>query len=219
MSRILVVDDDLFIRELVRKIMQNSGFETVEAVDGRDALGKIDGCDCAIVDVMMPKMDGFELVEKLRKYYENLPVLMLTAKSGLTDKVKGFALGADDYLTKPFDGDELVMRIKALLRRYKIESSQVIQIGKLTVDRNGFSVNGETIPMKEFELLFKLAGFPGRTFSRDNLIEDVWGSDFDGNERTLDVHIGRLRERFPEEKYGFKITTVRGLGYKIEVMI
>lgn len=217
MPKILIADDDPYIRELVRKILQNSGFDAVEAVDGRDALAKIDGCDCAVVDVMMPNMDGFGLVDRVRKYHENLPVLMLTAKSGLPDKVRGFSLGADDYLTKPFEGDELLLRVKALLRRYRIESSQVVTIGKLTVDRNGFSVNGDTIPMKEFELLFKLAGFPGRTFSRDNLIEDIWGYDFDGNERTLDVHIGRLRERFPEEKYGFKITTVRGLGYKLEV--
>lgn len=217
MSKILIADDDPYIRELVRKILQNGGFDTAEAADGREALERIDGCDCAVVDIMMPKMDGFEFVEKLRRYYENLPVLLLTAKSGLPDKVRGFSLGADDYLTKPFEGGELLMRIKALLRRYRIESSQIIVIGKLTIDRNGFSVNGETIPLKEFELLFKLAGFPGRTFSRDNLIEDVWGYDFDGNERTLDVHIGRLRERFPEEKYGFKITTLRGLGYKLEV--
>lgn len=217
MSKILIADDDPYIRELVRKILQNGGFDTAEAADGREALERIDGCDCAVVDIMMPKMDGFEFVEKLRRYYENLPVLLLTAKSGLPDKVRGFSLGADDYLTKPFEGDELLMRIKALLRRYRIESSQIIVIGKLTIDRNGFSVNGETIPLKEFELLFKLAGFPGRTFSRDNLIEDVWGYDFDGNERTLDVHIGRLRERFPEEEYGFKITTLRGLGYKLEV--
>ncbi|EMS73299.1 response regulator transcription factor [Ruminiclostridium cellobioparum] len=219
MPKILITDDDPYIRELVRKILKNGGFEVIEAIDGRDALEKIDGCDCAVVDIMMPRMDGYQLVEKLRKYYENLPVLFLTAKSGLPDKMKAFNLGADDYLIKPFEGDELLMRVKALLRRYKIEASQVIQIGKLTVDRNGFSVNGDTIPMKEFELLFKLAGFPGRTFSRDNLIEDIWGSDFDGNERTLDVHIGRLRERFPEEQYGFKITTVRGLGYKIEVTV
>lgn len=216
MPKILIADDDPYIRELVRKILQNGGYEAVEAADGRDALEKIDGCDCAVVDIMMPKMDGFELVERLRKYYENLPVLLLSAKSGLPDKVTGFTLGADDYLTKPFESDELLLRVKALLRRYKIESSQVIQIGRLTVDRNKFSANGETIPMKEFELLFKLAGFPGRTFSRSNLIEDIWGSDFDGNERTLDVHIGRLRERYPEEMYGFKITTVRGLGYKLE---
>ena len=219
MPKILIVDDDPHIRELVRKILQNGGFDTFEAVDGREALTNIDGCDCAVVDIMMPKMDGFALVERVRKYHENLPVLMLTAKSGLPDKVKGFSLGADDYLTKPFESDELLMRVKALLRRYKIESSQVVTIGTLTVDRNGFCVNGETIPMKEFELLFKLAGFPGRTFSRDNLIEDIWGYDFDGNERTLDVHIGRLRERFPEADYGFKITTVRGLGYKLEVTV
>ncbi|MCR4432141.1 MAG: response regulator transcription factor [Tepidanaerobacteraceae bacterium] len=219
MPKILIADDDPFIRELVRKILQNGGFEAVEASDGREALEKLNGCDCAIVDIMMPKIDGYQLVEKLRKYYENLPVLMLTAKSGLPDKAKGFELGADDYLTKPFEGEELLMRVKALLRRYKIASSQIITIGKLTIDRNGFSVNGETIPLKEFELLFKLASSPGRTFSRDKLIEDVWGYDFDGNERTLDVHIGRLRERFPEEEYGFKITTVRGIGYKIEVKV
>ncbi|WKV08432.1 response regulator transcription factor [Thermoanaerobacterium sp. CMT5567-10] len=219
MSKILIVDDDPFIRELVEKILQKGGFEAIEASDGREALEKINGCDCAIVDVMMPKIDGYQLVEKIRKYYENLPVLMLTAKSSLLDKAKGFELGADDYLTKPFEGEELLMRVKALLRRYKIASSQIITIGKLTIDRNGFSVNGETIPMKEFELLFKLASSPGRTFSRDKLIEDIWGYDFDGNERTLDVHIGRLRERFPEEKYGFKIITVRGIGYKIEVTV
>ncbi|MDI3476878.1 MAG: two-component system, OmpR family, response regulator [Thermoanaerobacterium sp.] len=219
MPKILIVDDDPFIRELVGKILQNGGFEAIEASDGREALEKINGCDCAIVDIMMPKIDGYQLVEKIRKYYENLPVLMLTAKSSLTDKAKGFELGVDDYLTKPFEGEELLMRIKALLRRYKIASSQIITIGRLTIDRNGFSVNGETIPMKEFELLFKLASSPGRTFSRDKLIEDIWGYDFDGNERTLDVHIGRLRERFPEEKYGFKITTVRGIGYKIEVTV
>lgn len=219
MTKILIVDDDPFIRELVGKILQNGGFEAIEASDGREALEKINGCDCAIVDIMMPKIDGYQLVEKIRKYYENLPVLMLTAKSSLTDKARGFELGVDDYLTKPFEGEELLMRIKALLRRYKIASSQIITIGRLAIDRNGFSANGETIPMKEFELLFKLASSPGRTFSRDKLIEDIWGYDFDGNERTLDVHIGRLRERFPEEKYGFKITTVRGIGYKIEVTV
>jgi DNA-binding response OmpR family regulator len=217
MAKILIVDDDPFIRELVRKNLQNGGFEAVEASNGREALEKVEGCDLAVVDIMMPKMDGFQLCERIRKYYENLPLLFLTAKSGLPDKVKGFNLGADDYLTKPFEAEELVLRVKALLRRYKIESSQVITVGKLKIDRNGMSVDGEVIPMKEFELLFKLAGFPGRSFSRDQLIEDIWGYDFEGNERTLDVHIGRLRDRFPEEKYGFKITTLRGLGYKLEV--
>jgi DNA-binding response OmpR family regulator len=167
---------------------------------------------------MMPKMDGFELCRRLRGYYENLPILMLTAKADIGSKAKGYEAGTDDYLTKPFDGAELVMRVKALLRRYKIESSQVIAIGGVTIDRNSFTVNNEDIPRKEFELLFKLAGFPRRTFSRDSLIEDIWGYDFDGNERTLDVHIGRIRERYPAEKYGFKISTVRGLGYRLEVL-
>ncbi|MFP3154551.1 response regulator transcription factor [Lachnospiraceae bacterium ZAX-1] len=224
MSKIMIVDDDSYIRELVRALLINSGFTVCEAKDGRDALTKInDNIDLAIIDVMMPNMDGFELCRQFRKYYENLPILMLTAKVGLSDKVKGFGLGADDYLTKPFEGEELIVRVQALLRRYKIEASQVIQIGGVTVDKSSYSVtvNGtcEDIPMKEFELLFKLAGFPGRTFSRDQLIEDVWGFDFDGNERTLDVHIGRLRERFPAEQAGFKITTIRGLGYRLEVSV
>jgi DNA-binding response OmpR family regulator len=224
MSKILVVDDDAYIRELVRALLINSGFDVCEASNGRDALAKMsENPDIAIIDVMMPNMDGFELCRQLRRYYENLPILMLTAKSALTDKVKGFELGADDYLTKPFEGDELVVRVKALLRRYKIEASQIVQIGRVTVDKNSYSVivDGirEEIPMKEFELLFKLAGFPGRTVSREQLIEDIWGFDFEGNERTLDVHINRLRDRFPPERGQFKITTVRGLGYRLEVIV
>ena len=221
----MIVDDDPNIRELVCALLKSSGFEICEAKDGRDALQKITDADpdLAVIDLMMPNMDGYELCRKLRQYYENLPILMLTAKTELPAKIKGFEAGTDDYLTKPFEGDELLLRVKALLRRYKIEASQTIQIGYVTIDKNSYSVtaNGthEDIPMKEFELLFKLGGFPGRTFSRDQLIEDVWGYDFDGNERTLDVHIGRLRERFPAEKSGFKITTVRGLGYRLEVLI
>jgi DNA-binding response OmpR family regulator len=220
----MIVDDDPNIRELVRALLQSGSFEACEATDGRDALSKMtaENPDLVIVDVMMPSMDGFELCRNLRRYYENLPILLLTAKAGLPDKARGFELGADDYLTKPFDGDELMMRIKALLRRYKIEASQVITVGAVTVDKNSYSVTidgaHEDIPMKEFELLFKLASFPGRTFSRDQLIEDVWGYEFEGNERTLDVHIGRLRERFPPDKCRFKITTIRGLGYRLEVI-
>ena len=224
MSKIMIVDDDTNIRELTRVLLRNSGFDTCEGKDGRDALQKItdENPDLAIVDVMMPNMDGYELCRKLRQYYENLPVLMLTAKGELPSKIKGFEVGADDYLTKPFEGEELIMRVRALLRRYKIEVSQTIQIGAAVIDKNSYSVTVDRvkrdIPMKEFELLFKLAGFPGRTFSRDQLIEDVWGYYFDGNERTLDVHISRLRERFPAETSGFKITTVRGLGYRLEVI-
>ncbi len=224
MSKIMIVDDDPNIRELVTALLQNNGFEACEAADGREALQKMtqDNPDLAIIDIMMPNMDGFELCRHLRRYYENMPVLMLTAKGELASKVKGFGLGADDYLTKPFEGDELVVRIQALLRRYKIEASQVIQIGNVVIDKNSYSITIDgahaDIPMKEFELLYKLAGFPGKTFSRNQLIEEIWGIDFEGNERTLDVHVNRLRDRFPEERAGFRIATVRGLGYRLEVI-
>jgi DNA-binding response OmpR family regulator len=223
MPKIMVVDDDPYIRELVRILLKSGGFDSCEAFDGRDALAMITGenPDLAIIDLMMPNMDGYELCRSLRKYYGNLPILMLTAKGELVAKAAGFDAGTDDYLTKPFEGDELIMRIRALLRRYKIESSQQIQIGNLFIDRTGYTVTvgdkQDNIPMKEFELLFRLAGFPGRTLSRGQLIEEVWGYDFDGNERTLDVHVGRLRERVPAETSGFRITAVRGLGYKLEV--
>ena len=219
MSKIMIVDDDPYIRELVSALLKNNGFEPCEAKDGQDALEytMYENPELAIIDLMMPNMDGYMLCRKLRQYYENMPILMLTAKGDLSAKGKGFEAGTDDYLVKPFEGDELIMRVKALLRRYKIEASQVIQIGSLTIDKNSFTISNEVIPRKEFELLFKLAGFPGRTFSRDQLIESVWGYDFDGNERTLDVHIGRLRERFPSEVSEIKITTIRGLGYRLEV--
>ena len=225
MSKIMIVDDDPNIRELVCALLKDGGFDACEAKDGRDALVKMinEPPDLAVIDLMMPNMDGYELCRKLRQYHENLPVIMLTAKSELPSKAKGFESGADDYLTKPFEGEELLMRVRALLRRYKIEASLSVQIGNVVIDKNSYSVTvsgtKEDIPMKEFKLLFKLAGFPGRTFSRDSLIEDVWGYDFDGNERTLDVHIGRLRDRFPCEISGFKIATVRGLGYRLEVSV
>lgn len=224
MAAILVVDDDPYIRELVHALLKNEGFPIYEAGNGREALQRLGETkvDLCVLDLMMPGMDGFEFCRQARKYYENLPILMLTAKGEISQKVKGFELGADDYLTKPFEGMELVMRVKALLRRYKIAASRTVEIGALTLDRNSYSVAFDgaqsDIPMKEFELLFKLGSSPGTTFPRDQLIEDVWGYDFEGNERTLDVHINRLRERFPSELCGFKVTTVRGLGYRLEVL-
>jgi two-component system OmpR family response regulator len=221
MSRILIVDDDPHIRELVRVFLRNDGFEVIETSDGVEALSKLDSVkvDLAVIDVMMPNMDGWELCQELKATFD-VPVLMLTAKAETSQKLKGFRLGTDDYLVKPFEPLELVARVKALLKRYRIESSQTIRIGELTMDRKTYqvTVRGEslTLPLKEFELLFKLASYPGRTFSREQLIEDIWGYDFRGNDRTLDVHISRLRERFPEEKLSFKITTIRGLGYRLE---
>ncbi|HVN15453.1 MAG TPA: response regulator transcription factor, partial [Anaerolineales bacterium] len=171
MSKILVVDDDAHIRELVRVFLKSDGFEVIEAADGVEALAQLDSvkADLAVIDIMMPNMDGWELCEELKASF-NIPVLMLTAKGETSQKLKGFQLGTDDYLVKPFEPLELVARVKALLKRYHIESLQTIQIGELTMDRKTYqvTVNSEslTLPLKEFDLLFKLASYPGRTFSR-----------------------------------------------------
>src|SRR6266498_3613879 len=222
MNNILIVDDDPNIRELVRVFLRNEGFDVYEASDGVEALARLESLkvELVVLDVMMPNMDGWELCRELRAAYD-LPLLMLTAKGETAQKVKGFQLGTDDYLVKPFEPLELVARVKALHKRYRNEASQTVQIGELAMDRKTFEVTlaGErlTLPRKEFELLFKLSGSPGRTFSREQLIEDIWGYDFVGTDRTLDVHINRLRERFPEEKHSFKITTIRGLGYRLQI--
>jgi DNA-binding response OmpR family regulator len=223
MVKILIVDDDPHIRELIGVFLRNEGLDIVEASDGVDALTKLETIkiDMAILDVMMPNMDGWQLCAELRKHYD-IPLLMITVKGETSQKVKGFQLGADDYLVKPFDPLELVVRVKALLKRYQIVASKTIQIGDLFMNQKTYEVivNGEciTLPLKEYELLFKLASYPGKTFSRDQLIEDIWGYDFEGNERTLDVHINRLRERFPEKEHSFRIKTIRGLGYRMEAI-
>lgn len=222
MSSILIVDDDPHIRELIKIFLLNEGFAVYEAVDGIDALARLETIkvDLIILDVMMPHMDGWELCQELREHYE-FPLLMLTAKGETSQKLKGFQLGTDDYLVKPFDPLELVARVKALLKRYQIATSQIIQIGELTINRKTYELiigtESLTLPLKEFELLYKLASYPGKTFSREQLIQDIWGYTFEGNERTLDVHISRLRERFSETRCSFKIRTIRGLGYRLEV--
>ncbi|MEF2244788.1 response regulator transcription factor [Paenibacillus sp. IITD108] len=223
MARILVVDDDPHIRELVSHFLELEGLNVVEAVDGLDALRILDAAqiDLVILDIMMPGMDGWELCRELREQTD-LPLLMLTAKGETSQIIKGFELGTDDYLVKPFDPLVLVARVKALLKRYKIMTSQIIQIGDLTLRRDTFQCwlanNEMTLPLKEFELLFKLASYPGKTFPRDQLIEQIWGYDYEGDERTVDVHIKRLRERFTEESSAFRISTIRGLGYRLEVL-
>ena len=223
MNKIMVIDDDRNIRELIRLILKKEAFEVTEADDGLDALAQLEKCkaDLIILDVMMPNMDGWEFCAEVRKF-NDLPILMLTAKGETSQKIKGFELGADDYLTKPFEPTELVARVKALLKRCHIAVSKIIELGRITIDRNQYMVKTAkeeiTLPLKEFELLFMLASYPGKTFSRDSLIESIWGYDFDGNERTLDVHIGRLRDRFPQDLYGYKITTIRGVGYRLEVV-
>lgn len=222
MAKILIVDDDPHIRELVRVFLEEAGMEAAEAEDGVKALASLEQerADLVILDVMMPNMDGWDLCRELRRLYE-MPVLMLTAKGETKQIVKGFDLGADDYLVKPFQPAELIVRVKALLKRYQVIASQTVSIGSVRMNRRTFEAETDdemfTLPLKEFELLFKLGSSPGRTLTREQLIEEIWGYDFEGNERTLDVHINRLRERFAGDKYGFRIRTIRGLGYRLEV--
>ncbi|MDR1292842.1 MAG: response regulator transcription factor [Clostridiales Family XIII bacterium] len=222
MNRVLVVDDDSHVRELARIFLEPEGFRVVEAADGAEAMRVMEGggADLAILDILMPRVDGYALCAEIRRYYD-IPILMLTAKSATPDKIRGFGLGADDYLTKPFDPQELVARVGALMRRYEINCSGRVEIGRTRMDRKAYTVTiaggaPATFPMKEFELLFMLAGSPGRTFSRETLIEKIWGFDFEGNERTLDVHIGRLRDKLGEEGSGIRIRTIRGVGYRLE---
>lgn len=222
MAKILVVDDDPHIRELVKVFLDQAGMETVlEAVDGVDALSVLEKekVNLVILDVMMPNMDGWDLCYEIRRLYD-LPMLMLTAKGETSQIVKGFELGTDDYLVKPFEPAELIARVRALLKRYQVVSLQRVAIGEIVMDRKSFEVtwgqDSYTLPLKEFELLFQLGSHSGRTLTREHLIEEIWGYDFEGNERTLDVHINRLRERFPEESSQFRIRTIRGLGYRLE---
>ncbi|PEJ59149.1 DNA-binding response regulator [Bacillus sp. AFS002410] len=222
MATILVVDDDASIREFVSLFLQQEFFLVKEASDGQEALeiAEEHEIDLAIIDIMLPKVDGWELCKEFRKLYD-FPILMLTAKGETVQKIKGFNLGADDYMVKPFEPLELLVRLKALLRRYQINQSQTVQIGEFWMDKNTFKValekNSYDLPLKEFNLLYKLAEAPGRTFTREQLIDSIWGIHFSGNDRTLDVHINRLRERFKEQTY-FQIKTIRGLGYRLEVL-
>ncbi|MGE7879631.1 response regulator [Peribacillus muralis] len=221
MTKILIVDDDAHIRELIQLLLRKEGFDLYVAPDGLQALSMMEKVkiNLAIIDIMMPNMDGWQLCKELREF-SDIPVLMLTAKGETSQKVKGFELGADDYLVKPFEPIELVLRIKALLKRYKITSSQTLNIGDLQMNRNTHQLSFKgveyTIPLKEFEVLFKLGSYPGKTFSREELIEDIWGYDYEGDERTVDVHIKRVRERFPESEFPFRIRTIWGLGYRLE---
>lgn len=220
-SKIMVVDDEMHIRELVRFYLDKAGFDTIEAANAEEALDIVENqyIDLAVVDIMMPGMDGFELVEQMRQYRE-FPVIMLTAKSQSKDKLRGFSLGIDDYVTKPFDPDELMARVKTILKRYSINSSNVVKIGDVIFDGDKYEVRYQDqtihLPLKQFELAFELAKNPNQIFTREQLIEKIWGMDYDGFDRTVDVHIKRIRENLGHLP-GFKVVTVRGLGYKIEV--
>lgn len=223
MPKVLVVDDDANIRELVRLYLEDEGIEVVQKGNGAEALEYAENYppDLVVLDIMMPGMDGWALCARLRELGD-MPVLMITAKGEPADRIKGFKLGTDDYLVKPFDPMELALRVKALLKRYRIAYSQTVHLGDLRLDRKSYQVVNKdglklTLPMKEFELLYKLGSYPGQLFTRNHLIAEIWGIDYEGDERTVDVHIKRLRERFAEHESDFRIVTLRGLGYRLEV--
>ncbi|NGY82296.1 response regulator transcription factor [Bacillus megaterium] len=222
MIQILVADDDQHIRELISLYLENQGFKIIKAADGEEAWAKMEEfrIDLAVVDIMMPFKDGWELTKEIKEYFD-IPVLMVTARGESHDKLKGFDIGTDDYVVKPFDPQEMVARVNALLRRYRVEANNVIYMGNIKLDRTKLEMSaGETseqLPLKEFELLFTLVSSPGKIFTRDQLIQLIWGYDYEGDERTVDVHIKRLRERLNHMKnVGMEIKTIRGLGYRAE---
>lgn len=220
MRTILIVDDDAHIRELLHFYLEREGYVTISARDGEEALELLETetIHLAIVDIMMPRMDGYQLCKEIREYYD-IPVMMLTAKGEISDKAKAYDVGTDDYVVKPFEPKEVLFRMRALLRRFQMTNEEVIKIGELTINRKSFEIEAEDrsyiLPLKEFELFSQLAQFPDRTFTREQLIELVWGSHFTGSDRTVDVHIKRLRERFHHKGYNIRIETIRGVGYKL----
>jgi DNA-binding response OmpR family regulator len=219
MFHILVADDDKHTRMLIQAILEEANYTVFTAENGEQALEVMDKehIDLVVLDIMMPKMDGYEFTKLLRESDNNLPILMVSAKQLPADKRKGFLVGTDDYMTKPIDEEEMLLRIKALLRRARIVSEQKMQIGGVTLDYNSFSVtkNGETqvLPQKEFLLLYKLLSYPGHIFTRIQLMDEIWGTDSDTGWETVTVHVGRLRKRFADWDE-FRIESVRGLGYR-----
>lgn len=219
MVTILVAEDDRNSNKLICAVLRRAGYDVISAQDGAEAYEILEKkhVDLLVSDVMMPRLDGFALVKKMREADYDQPILMLTARLEQQDKRTGFLAGADDYLTKPADMQELVLRVKALLRRAKIFDESRITVGATVLDENDYSVTrGQTrieLPPKEFQLLFKLLSNPGRTFTRAQLLDDVWGWDSDSAESTVNVHINRLRSHFADWE-DFEIQTVRGLGYR-----
>lgn len=219
MFHILVVDDDKNTRFLLHELLQSEHFTVTEASDGEEALAVLENrrVDLAIVDIMMPKVDGYELTRELRMMDNQLPVLMVSAKQLPEDRKKGFLAGTDDFMTKPFDNEELLLHVNALLRRAKIQRERKITVGDVTIDYDSFTVTRGReqieLPQKEFMLLYKLLSYPDKIFTRLQLMDEIWGMDCDTVPETVTVHIGRLRKRF-EGWNEFEIQSIRGLGYK-----
>ena len=222
MFHILVVEDNANTRRLMEAVLTQHGYEPILACDGVEALEVLDRkhVDLIVLDIMMPRMDGYEFTRMLRQSGCDLPILMVTAKEKPADKRKGFLIGTDDYMVKPVDEEEMILRIAALLRRSRIVNEHRLTVGKTVLDYDALTVttpDGESeLPKKEFLLLFKLLSYPNKIFTRRQLMDEIWDMDSESDERTVDVHINRLRDRF-RACDDFDIVTVRGLGYKAVV--
>ncbi|MGN7765758.1 response regulator transcription factor [Paenibacillus sp. 22594] len=219
MFNILVVEDDSKLRQLFCTVLTKNGYNAIPAVNGEDALTLLDKeyIDLIICDIMMPLMDGYELTRTLRDNNNNLPVLMVTARENFADKQQGFLVGIDDYMVKPINVNEMILRVGALLRRARIISERRIEWGGTVLDYDALTViqgqESTLLPQKEFYLLYKLISYPNKIFTKQQLMDEIWGMDTESDEHTVVVHINRLRERFRESS-DFEIVTVRGLGYK-----
>lgn len=222
-NKILMVDDDEHICQLLGLYLERDGFDAEFCHDGDTALAKLSAntYDAVVLDVMMPGPDGFEVLSELRKF-SNVPVIMLSARGEPTDRISGLNRGADDYITKPFEPQELIARIRAVLRRFKpTDDTKSVTLFNLNVNLTDFTVtlNGERVdmPPKEIELLFMLAKTPMHVFTREELLKSIWGQSYSGDSRTVDVHIKRVREKLGDNQH-WRLTTVWGVGYKIEVL-
>ena len=220
MFKVLIAEDDRDLRQLFSRVLIKNGYSVVGVSNGQEALREMENSffDIVISDIMMPVMDGYELVSALREAGNHVPVLMITARDTFDDMQAGFRSGSDDYMVKPVNVNEMVLRVGALLRRSQIANERRITIGNtllecdsLTVSENG---NQTVLAQKEFMLLYKMASYPGKIFTRQQLMDDIWGYDSGSDTHTVDVHIGRLREKF-KDSTDFKIVTMRGVGYKV----
>ena len=220
MLKILIAEDDRELRQLFEHVLVKNGYSVRGVSDGQEALDAMDEeyFNLIISDIMMPVMDGYTLVRSLREAGDTTPVLMITAKDAFDDMRMGFLSGTDDYLVKPVNVNEMVLRVSALLRRAQMISERRQVIGGTTMECDSLTVTTENgsmvLPQKEFMLLYKMASFPGKIFTRQQLMDDIWGYDSESDTHTVDVHIGRLREKFRDSK-DFKIVTLRGVGYKV----
>lgn len=219
MFHILVAEDDLNTRKLMKAVLKQNGYEVFTAENGKNALDIMDvqHIDLILLDIMMPEMDGYQFTQLLRETGNMTPILMVTAKSLPEERCKGFIVGTDDYIVKPVNEEEMLLRIKALLRRSKIVSERKLTIGKVTLDYDALTVTREneiqTLPQKEFYLLYKLLSYPNKIFTRLQLMDEIWGMETETTDKTVNVHINRLRKRFSEYPE-FEIIAIRGIGYK-----